>query len=126
MLRSRLHAIGLVGYRTDHRIPTSRRVVRADIAYTRWRVAVFVDGCFWHGCPEHSRVPRANGEYWTAKFAANARRDREVDALLTEQGWTVLRVWEHTGIDDAARSVGEMLERLGRSPTVPVSRRHHR
>jgi DNA mismatch endonuclease (patch repair protein) len=58
-------------------------------------VAVFVDGCFWHGCPEHSRQPGANADYWKAKIEGNVRRDAETDSRLKEAGWTVLRFWSH-------------------------------
>ena len=81
-------------YRIDHPLPFDRRR-RADIAFTRVKVAVFIDGCFWHGCPEHHRLPRANAEYWTAKVDGNRRRDTATDETLAAAGWTVLRFWEH-------------------------------
>jgi DNA mismatch endonuclease (patch repair protein) len=58
-------------------------------------VAVFIDGCFWHGCPQHATTPRANRAWWVDKLAANRRRDRDTDKRLTEAGWTILRFWEH-------------------------------
>jgi DNA mismatch endonuclease, patch repair protein len=67
----------------------------ADLVFTRARLAVFVDGCFWHGCPEHHTVAKTNAEYWAAKVEKNRARDRETDDLLAAEGWTVLRVWEH-------------------------------
>lgn len=64
-----------------------------------------MDGCYWHGCPEHCRVPTSNNEYWTAKIGRNQKRDDETTRVLKEAGWTVLRFWEHDSPDDAARVV---------------------
>src|SRR3954453_17637690 len=87
-LRSELHRVGL-RFRKDFPIRTSERVVRADVVFTRPRLAVFVDGCFWHRCPLHGNVPRANTEYWVPKLERNVHRDRAVDAALEAAGWTV-------------------------------------
>lgn len=96
-VRSILHARGL-RYRVSARpVPDVRRT--ADVLFTKARVAVFVDGCFWHGCPEHYRRPGSNTDYWDAKVLHNVARDREVDGLLAGAGWTVVRGWEH---DDPA------------------------
>ena len=73
--------------------------------FPRLRIAVFVDGCFWHSCPVHKTVPKANREWWVAKLAANEARDRETDARLEEAGWTVLRLWEHEAAGAAADAV---------------------
>ncbi len=109
-LRSILHARGL-RYRVAARpIPGVRRT--ADVVFTRARVAVFVDGCFWHGCPEHYRRPGSNVGYWDAKVERNMARDREVEALLADAGWTVVRAWEH---EDPA-VVADRVERLVRRP----------
>jgi DNA mismatch endonuclease (patch repair protein) len=93
-VRRLLHARGL-RYRVDHRvIPGTNR--RVDIAFTRARVAVLIDGCFWHGCPEHfPRPPSVNEWYWPAKIARNKARDDDTDARLAADGWLVIRVWEH-------------------------------
>ncbi|MGV8979180.1 MAG: very short patch repair endonuclease [Cellulomonas sp.] len=92
-LRHHLHARRL-RYRVAYPpIPSLRRT--ADIAFTRARVAVFVDGCFWHGCPEHYRAPTLNAEYWAPKVARNQARDTDTTAQLRAAGWTVLRYWEH-------------------------------
>lgn len=92
-VRRILHHGGL-RYRVDFRLaPPLRR--RADIVFTRARVAVFIDGCFWHGCEIHYQSPRANSEFWLQKRSQNQRRDNETDRILQEQGWTVLRFWEH-------------------------------
>lgn len=93
-LRSMLHQRGW-RYRVDLRIDTARRRVRPDIVFTARRVAIFVDGCFWHGCPEHSRSPRKNVAYWGTKLAGNVARDQATTEALEESGWLVLRVWEH-------------------------------
>lgn len=102
-LRRRLHALGL-RYRIAWPVPgRPRRTI--DIAFPGRRVAIFVDGCFWHSCPLHATAPKANGAWWAAKLAANVRRDRDTDAALGEAGWTVHRLWEHEAVDDAAACV---------------------
>ncbi len=68
---------------------------RPDLVFPGERIAIFVDGCFWHGCPEHSTKPKQNAVFWETKLALNIARDRKVNALLAEQGWTVVRFWEH-------------------------------
>ena len=110
-LRSALHARGL-RFRVDLplRLPEGRPV-RPDVVFTRHRVAVFVDGCFWHGCPAHGNTPRANADYWVAKIERNRARDRRVDAGLLQVGWSSLRVWEHEPVDRALERVVGALER---------------
>ncbi len=102
-LRKALHARGL-RYRVQFHVPGNRRR-RIDIAFTRAKVAVMVDGCFWHGCPDHGTRPVANREWWDWKIARNTERDRDTDQLLAEHGWTVVRVWEHEDPDEAAGRV---------------------
>ena len=109
-LRRQLHALGL-RYRVTYPMPGQRRRT-IDVAFTRLRLAIFVDGCFWHGCPEHGTRPRSNSAWWQQKLAANTARDRDTDRLLTEAGWTVLRFWEHTDPKEAARTVLRTLEDL--------------
>jgi DNA mismatch endonuclease (patch repair protein) len=105
-LRSELHRRGL-RFRKDLPIDLGegRRSVRADIVLTAARIAVFVDGCFWHGCPDHHRSPRRNPEYWGPKIASNIARDRRVDDALALEGWTVVRVWEHEDVGVAAERI---------------------
>lgn len=92
-LRSELHRLGL-RFRV-HRRPVPGLRVAADIVFGPARVAVFVDGCFWHRCPVHATAPRANGEWWAAKLERNVERDRSANMRLEESGWVVVRVWEH-------------------------------
>lgn len=101
-VRSKAHRLGL-RYRVDWPIPNTRR--RADVAFVRARVLVFIDGCFWHGCPVHGTWPKANGEWWRRKIAANVRRDRDTDETLACAGWRVLRIWEHEDPGRAARRI---------------------
>lgn len=101
-LRSAVWRLGL-RYRVDVAPIPGRR--RADLVFTRAKVAVYVDGCFWHSCPEHATVPKANREWWVAKLQANVSRDRDTDARLGVQGWLVIRVWEHEDMDAAARRI---------------------
>ena len=101
-LRSRLHRGGN-RFRVDLPIEVpGRRPIRPDIVFPRQRVAVFVDGCFWHRCPIHGSEPRANSAYWGPKLDRNVARDRATDALLLDKGWTVVRIWEHENPDVAA------------------------
>ncbi|MBF6178935.1 very short patch repair endonuclease [Nocardia otitidiscaviarum] len=86
---------------------------RADIVFPRRRVAVYVDGCFWHSCPEHATFPKNNAEWWAEKLAGNVARDRDTDARLREAGWTVVRVWEHERAESAADLVWKALGRTG-------------
>lgn len=91
-------------YRVDiSPLPKIRR--RADLVFTRARVAVFVDGCFWHSCPDHATTPKANRAWWLEKLAANVSRDRDTDERLEAAGWAVVRVWEHEDPELAAERV---------------------
>lgn len=112
-LRSRLWAIGL-RYRVDHKVlPGLRR--RADIAFIGPRVAVFVDGCFWHRCPEHGTAPRANREWWEQKLDRNVERDRDTDERLAAAGWLVVRIWEHDAVDEAVIRIEHAVRARSRS-----------
>jgi DNA mismatch endonuclease (patch repair protein) len=99
-------------FRKDVRLGLGARFVRPDIIFTRRKLAVFVDGCFWHSCPEHLVRPKSNTEYWTAKLAGNVARDRSNDELLKENGWRSLRIWEHEAPEDAADRVQVALRDL--------------
>lgn len=109
-VRRILHARGL-RYRVDHR-PTYTINSRADIVFTKIRLAVYIDGCFWHGCPEHYRPAKRNGAFWAAKFDENRRRDERTSAGLRACGWTVLRFWEHEPAIDVAKTIGETVHML--------------
>jgi DNA mismatch endonuclease (patch repair protein) len=80
------------------------------LVFTRARVAVYVDGCFWHGCPEHGNTPRANTEYWVPKLNRNVERDQETDRRLRQLGWTVIRAWEHEAPERIADRVARAVE----------------
>lgn len=100
-VRRLLHAAGL-RYRVNHLVLPRRT---ADIVFTRAKVAVFIDGCFWHGCPAHYQAPSTNRDYWHEKIATNAERDADTTARLLRLGWTVLRFWEHESPADVAGQV---------------------
>jgi len=102
-VRSILHARGL-RYRV-HTRPVSSIRRTADIVFTRARIAIFIDGCFWHGCPDHFVSPKSNRAYWGPKIAGNQSRDRDTDAVLRATGWTVLRFWEHQAPWDVADAI---------------------
>jgi DNA mismatch endonuclease (patch repair protein) len=106
-LRRELHAIGL-RYRVQVPVLTKPRRV-ADITFVGPRVAVFVDGCFWHGCPSHATWPKQNEEFWRAKIVANQERDRDTDARLRADGWEVVRVWAHEAPHEAASRVAVLV-----------------
>ncbi|MFB6870942.1 very short patch repair endonuclease [Streptomyces sp. NPDC056323] len=108
-VRKLLHASGY-RYRVNERVPgMSRRTI--DIAFTRAKVAVLVDGCFWHGCPVHATQPKSNAEWWRAKLERNMARDRETSEHLVGEGWTVLRFWEHVPADEVAAAVRAAVDR---------------
>lgn len=114
----RLHAMGL-RYRVDFApLPGSRRL-RADIVFTRARVAVFLDGCYWHGCPAHYRPSTKNAEFWANKIQGNRERDARVDRLLLAEGWTVLRFWEHQQVAEVADSIVDEVRSTARVPARP-------
>jgi len=102
-LRSLLHRAGLRFRVHIKPLPNINR--RADVIFTRLKIAVFIDGCFWHGCPLHSHVPRTNEAFWRKKLEGNRSRDNETNLLLAANGWVVLRYWEHCDMTDAAREV---------------------
>ncbi|MGW6734928.1 very short patch repair endonuclease [Streptomyces sp. NPDC055013] len=125
-LRSAVHALGLRYTVSKRPLPTVRRT--ADLVFTRVRLAVFMDGCYWHGCPEHHTLATTNRTYWADKLETNRRRDRQTDQWLLEAGWAVLRVWEHEDPVTAALRVREAYDRLNqeleKSQTERRSARH--
>lgn len=117
-LRSILHRRGLRFRIHSRAIPLTRRTV--DIVFPASRVAVFLDGCFWHGCPIHGTSPKNNGAWWRNKIDANISRDRDTDTRLREAGWTVVRVWEHEELTTAADRVeSEVRSGIHRRKTRP-------
>ncbi|WP_245908295.1 very short patch repair endonuclease [Pseudosporangium ferrugineum] len=107
-LRSALHRLGY-RYRKDLLIRLTDVRVRPDIVFTARKVAVFVDGCFWHVCPQHGRQPTTNEWYWAPKLRRNMERDRLANAALTAAGWQVVRIWEHEPLEVALTRVKNAL-----------------
>ena len=106
-LRSALHRAGYRYWVDRSPLPGIRS--RADLVFPRQRVAVFVDGCFWHGCLNHGTMPKNNREWWNHKLEANRARDERVSAALAAAGWTVVRIWEHEELDAALGRVRRAL-----------------
>src|SRR5690348_16511385 len=112
-LRHALHRLGY-RYRKDYRLDLDGgRRVRPDIVFTARKLAVFVDGCFWHACPEHGSKPKNNEWYWSPKLVRNVERDQLNDTSLTLAGWTVVRLWEHVPVDEAVSAVVSALTAAG-------------
>ena len=120
-LRSELHRRGL-RYRV-HRRPLHDLRREADLVIAKLRLAVFVDGCFWHGCPDHATWPKNNANFWRDKIETNRARDHDTDARLAAAGWTVVRIWEHEDIDLAADRVMAQVDQLRSSPGVASTAR---
>lgn len=106
-LRSALHRMGL-RFRVETR-PLPELPRRADVVFRSARVAIFVDGCFWHGCPTHGTWPKAHADFWRAKIEENRRRDADTNRRLEEAGWLVIRVWEHEAPNEAAKAISQVL-----------------
>lgn len=114
VLRSMLHRAGY-RYRCDYRLDLDSGIrVRPDIVFTKRRTAIFVDGCFWHLCPQHGRQPTTNSGYWSPKLQRNRERDERNTAALQEAGWTVIRVWEH---EPAQSAFEQVVATLGQAPS---------
>lgn len=109
-VRRALHARG-------HRFRLHRRDLPGtpDIVLPRWRIAVFIDGCFWHGCPTHGVMPKNNRSWWEEKLAKNAERDARKDAQLRDLGWKPLHFWEHEDVERVCGVIDEMTASAGRS-----------
>lgn len=121
-LRSELHRRGL-RFRKDLPLRVPGRVVRPDVTFPAARLAVFVDGCFWHVCPMHGNQPSANTNYWRPKLARNVARDRAVDEALSAAGWHVLRAWEHDKPSEIAERVESALRGLAQGLPAAAMRR---
>jgi DNA mismatch endonuclease, patch repair protein len=106
-LRSAVHAMGL-RYRVSAR-PLADLRRTADLVFPREQVAVFLDGCFWHGCPEHHTVAATNAQFWADKVRGNVTRDRDTDSRLQEAGWVSVRIWEHDDPTTAALRVRDVV-----------------
>lgn len=112
-VRRLLHAAGL-RYRVNARPePGLRRT--ADIVFRRARIVVFIDGCFWHGCPDHYRQPTSNSDYWLAKISRNRERDAQTTTVLEDRGWTVLRYWSHEEPLDVSTRIRSAIESTQRA-----------
>lgn len=108
-VRRILHARGR-RFRKDYRVTGVHDLsVRADIVFSRQRIAVFVDGCFWHGCPDHCRVPKRNRPYWIAKIERNRVRDERIRKSLATAGWRVVQIWEHEQLETAVARIESAL-----------------
>jgi DNA mismatch endonuclease (patch repair protein) len=118
-LRSALHKLGY-RFRKDFRVDADGIKVRPDIVFTRLRIAVFVDGCFWHSCPDHGHAPTSNVWYWSEKLARNCARDTHVSTALTAAGWTVLRCWEH---EPVAEVIDRLISEISHAQDVLCERR---
>lgn len=106
-LRSALHRLGL-RFRIDRR-PLLQQKRRADIVFGPAKVAVYVDGCFWHGCPVHGTWPKANADFWRDKIETNRRRDQDTNERLIKAGWVPIRVWEHEPVPDATARIASIV-----------------
>jgi len=110
-IRKRLHSMGY-RFRTHLPLATKGCRVRPDIVFPRRRLAIFIDGCYWHGCTVHGGQPESNAEYWRAKRAHNKQRDERVNLSLIGAGWKVLRIWEHVNVATAATLIVSELDVL--------------
>jgi len=107
LLRQELHRRGM-RFRVNVSVPEMpRRSI--DVAWSGKRIAVFIDGCYWHGCLEHSTVPKVNADYWVPKIEGNRRRDLETKKYLEGRGWSVLRFWEHEAVDEVADVIQDVV-----------------
>lgn len=109
LIRKELHRLGY-RYRVDAPLPGLPRR-RADILFSRAKVAVFIDGCFWHVCPLHATTPSNNKQWWSAKLDGNVARDRNTDEVLLAQGWHPARFWEHEPISSVVKRIVELIDK---------------
>lgn len=116
-LRREMYRIGL-RYRVGYEVLKQPRRV-ADVAFPGRKIAVFVDGCFWHGCPEHATWPKRNADFWRQKIEANRQRDADTNARLQANGWTALRFWSHESPVEAAETVSRVVAKADTKPRAP-------
>jgi DNA mismatch endonuclease (patch repair protein) len=114
IVRRRLHSRSL-RYRVDYALPLAGVRRRADIAFPGLNLAVFIDGCWWHGCPDHKGTAQRNAEWWYTKIQSNVRRDQDTGDRLHAQGWEVLRFWEHDDPESVCDAIEAAVKRLRRS-----------
>lgn len=124
-LRAALHAKGL-RFRKSVLIRLPHGRTRPDIVFSRRKVVVYVDGCFWHSCPHHGSVPTANADYWIPKLQRTLERDRLNDEALQAAGWIVVRIWEHKALDEAVALVQATLTVEAEQVAVAATRRSRR
>lgn len=110
VIRSRLRAVGIRGYRIHSNLPG-----RPDIVFKGAKLAIFIDGCFWHKCPVDYQEPETRRDFWANKIGGNVSRDREVDKVLKDSGWTVLRIWEHEVRRSPESAIGSIVRCLARA-----------
>jgi DNA mismatch endonuclease (patch repair protein) len=120
-VRSALHRRGL-RFRVDLLVRAGLVRTHPDVVFTKARLAVFLDGCFWHVCPHHFHEPKSNLGYWRPKLAANQARDRRVDEALAGDGWTVVRIWEHVPVGEAVHMILAALVTLDHEPAIRALR----
>jgi DNA mismatch endonuclease, patch repair protein len=116
-IRRRLWSMGL-RYRINYPLPG-----KPDIVFRREKIAIFIDGCFWHRCPFHYQSPSTNAEFWEKKISSNVRRDREIDEKLSSSGWNVIRYWEHEVKENLERVVQDIIHRLVSKNPTPSSKK---
>lgn len=120
-VRRALHSLGLRYRVAIAPVPGIRR--RADVVFRRARVAVFIDGCFWHGCPDHGRSSfNHNTDYWLAKISSNVERDADTTQRLQEAGWQVLRFWEHEDTAEVAERIRTVIHKAPNAPYTNVEK----
>ena len=113
-LRAALHRLGY-RFRKDLRVDLADARVRPDIVFTRKRIAIFVDGCFWHLCPQHGRKPKINDWYWGPKLQRTVDRDIAATTALEAAGWAVVRIWEHEPLDEAVAMIEQTMRAQART-----------
>lgn len=104
LIRKYLHGAGF-RFRKDYNIKVGKKNLRPDIVFTKLKIAVFIDGCFWHSCPSHGHIPKSNIHYWEPKLKKNIQRDKDTDKALKDAGWKIVRIWEHVPVREASKQI---------------------